>query len=351
MDKISDAERAVSKTFRKQLWNPFIEAVKSYRLISRGDVITSAVSTDARSVLNAVLLRMLHRISDEPFSLSLYPEKGAEEICSALGITGATGAPSGKLCGFETFDDVTEQALHNVLSGYGFYAVMPKEKTGGAQLIRPLYRTHRSDIDAWASSVGLAVRCPSPVYGDAAELIGELEKGSPNVGKCIFGSLHNGWPDTFPRYTEDGVNRSFLEKYDDKRSDTMNKTVQVAAALITDGERFLICRRPPEKARGLLWEFVGGKREKGETLDQTLIRECREELGVTVEPYAVYTRLTHEYPDLTVDLTLFSARITEGEPTLLEHTALAWIKPEEAHDYEFCPADESILTLIKERGL
>ena len=99
----------------------------------------------------------------------------------------------------------------------------------------------------------------------------------------------------------------------------------VVAALIWEGERFLACQRPAHKARGLLWEFVGGKVEPGETPEEALIRECREELAVTVQPKDVFMTVIHEYPDLTVRLILFNAFITEGTPQLLEHNDLRWI--------------------------
>ena len=73
----------------------------------------------------------------------------------------------------------------------------------------------------------------------------------------------------------------------------MPKAVEVVAALIWRGDRFLACQRPAHKARGLLWEFVGGKVEPGETKEEALIRECREELGVTVRVGEVFTELTH----------------------------------------------------------
>lgn len=126
-----------------------------------------------------------------------------------------------------------------------------------------------------------------------------------------------------------------------------SKAIEVVAALIWEGDRFLICQRPAHKARGLLWEFVGGKVESGETLREALERECREELGVTVTVGGIFTDLTHTYPDLTVHLTLFHAAITEGEPKLLEHNALAWVTPHELDSYEFCPADTVIVEKIK----
>ena len=105
----------------------------------------------------------------------------------------------------------------------------------------------------------------------------------------------------------------------------------------------MICQRPAYKARGLLWEFVGGKIEEGETKEQALIRECREELAVTISVGNVFMDVIHEYPDLTVHLTLFNATIAEGVPQKLEHNDIQWIKPSEIPNYEFCPADEEIL--------
>ena len=118
--------------------------------------------------------------------------------------------------------------------------------------------------------------------------------------------------------------------------------VEVVAALIWDGDRFLICQRPKKKARGLLWEYVGGKVEPGETKQEALIRECREELDVTITVGDVFMDVVHEYPDITVRLTLFHASIAEGTIRLLEHNAIAWITPAEISDYDFCPADEDI---------
>ena len=123
---------------------------------------------------------------------------------------------------------------------------------------------------------------------------------------------------------------------------------EVVAALIWREERFLACQRPAQKARGLLWEFVGGKVESGETREQALIRECREELDITVVPRDIFMEVTHEYPDLTVHLTLFHAQLPEGEPKALEHKALRWITVQEIDQLEFCPADEVILERLKQ---
>ena len=124
---------------------------------------------------------------------------------------------------------------------------------------------------------------------------------------------------------------------------------QVVAALIWDGERFMACQRPAHKARGLLWEFVGGKVDPGETKEQALIRECQEELNVRVCVGDVFMEVIHAYPDLTVELTLFNAVIAEGTPEKLEHNDIRWITVEEIDQYDFCPADTEILERLKKR--
>ena len=126
------------------------------------------------------------------------------------------------------------------------------------------------------------------------------------------------------------------------------KVTEVVAALIWDGNRFMACQRPAHKARGLLWEFVGGKVEPGESREAALIRECREELAVTISVGDVFMEVLHEYPDLTVNLVLFHATIAEGEPQKLEHNDIRWVHPKEIPNYDFCPADEEILKRIME---
>ncbi|MBQ8014558.1 MAG: (deoxy)nucleoside triphosphate pyrophosphohydrolase [Clostridia bacterium] len=124
--------------------------------------------------------------------------------------------------------------------------------------------------------------------------------------------------------------------------------VQVVAALIREGDKFMIFQRPVTKTRAYQWEFVGGKVEAGETLEEALIRECREEIGVTVSVGDVFMEVDHEYPDITIHLTLFNAEIAEGIPQKLEHNDIRSITPAEIDEYRFCPADDEILKKIKE---
>ena len=118
---------------------------------------------------------------------------------------------------------------------------------------------------------------------------------------------------------------------------------EVVAALIWDNDKFMICQRPAHKARALLWEFVGGKVEPGETKEQALIRECQEELAITLNVGDIFMDVVHEYPDINVHLTLFNATIAEGVPKLIEHNDIKWITTSEIPNYTFCPADEEIL--------
>ncbi len=124
---------------------------------------------------------------------------------------------------------------------------------------------------------------------------------------------------------------------------------EVVAALIWDKDRFMICQRPVTKSCALLWEFVGGKVEAGETKEQALIRECREELGIELNVGDVFTEVVHEYPDITVHLTLFNASIAKGVPQKLEHNDIKWITPAEIPEYNFSPADVEILAEIVKR--
>ncbi len=123
--------------------------------------------------------------------------------------------------------------------------------------------------------------------------------------------------------------------------------VEVVAALIWRDDKFLICQRPASKARALLWEFVGGKIEMGESGQQALIRECVEELDIIIEVGDVFFEVTHHYSDIYVHLTLFNASIIKGEPRLIEHNDMRWITIDEIDNFNFCPADVAILDKLK----
>ncbi len=121
----------------------------------------------------------------------------------------------------------------------------------------------------------------------------------------------------------------------------------VATAVIFQNGKILICQRPPHKGNALKWEFVGGKSEEGETLEETLIRECKEELDVTVSVGEKIMEIVHAYPDMTYLISIFNAEIVEGTPKLLEHVDMKWIYPKDIDTYDFCVADKEILEKIK----
>ena len=125
------------------------------------------------------------------------------------------------------------------------------------------------------------------------------------------------------------------------------RCVTVVAALVREGDKFLIGQRPVGKARAGLWEFIGGKTETNETNEEALIRECREEIGVTVEVGTLFMDVLHDYLEVFVHLYVYNAKIVEDEPQRLEHQDFRWITPGEIDDVVFCPADVDVLAKIK----
>jgi 8-oxo-dGTP diphosphatase len=122
---------------------------------------------------------------------------------------------------------------------------------------------------------------------------------------------------------------------------------EVSAAIIIENKKVLICRRGEGGSCGNLWEFPGGKRESGETLEQCLVRECREELGISIKTEGVYHTTTFLYPEYTVILTFFHARIIDGQPKAIVHNEIRWVSLNELLHYNFCPADEEIIRLLQ----
>jgi len=127
----------------------------------------------------------------------------------------------------------------------------------------------------------------------------------------------------------------------------MKYVVDVVAALIWQDNKFMICQRPENKTRPLMWEFVGGKVEPGETKEAALVRECREELGVIISVDSEFMQTEYEYPDMYVRLTVYNAKIVQGTPVLKEHSDLKWIEISEADCFMFCPADMPVLKKLK----
>lgn len=124
--------------------------------------------------------------------------------------------------------------------------------------------------------------------------------------------------------------------------------IEVVAALLKDGDKLLICQRPVGKNLALYWEFAGGKIEKGESAQQALKRECKEELDVEIDVGELYATINHEYDDFAVKIHFFNATLKAGERIkIVEHNDARWIDVGQIDEFEFCPADEEIINKIK----
>ena len=130
----------------------------------------------------------------------------------------------------------------------------------------------------------------------------------------------------------------------------MKLLLVVAAALIDADGRVLIAQRPEGKQLAGLWEFPGGKLEAGERPEDTLIRELREELGISVkEPcLAPLTFASHRYPDFHLLMPLFVCRRWEGVPQAVEHAAIRWVHPTRLRDFPMPPADEPLIPFLRD---
>lgn len=123
--------------------------------------------------------------------------------------------------------------------------------------------------------------------------------------------------------------------------------IDVAAAILRDDQgRILICQRGEGGNCAFLWEFPGGKRETGETMEECLIRECREELEIEIALEGLYAETTYAYPDRTIHFNFFNAHIAGGTLKMDVHNDMKWVRNEDLPDYPFCPADEDIIKTL-----
>ena len=125
------------------------------------------------------------------------------------------------------------------------------------------------------------------------------------------------------------------------------KITQVVAALIWREDKILICRRPENKARALLWEFPGGKMEPGETPEAAIVREIEEELKVTIAPKTLVTTVECDYPKFHLTMHCFLSSIVKGEICLVEHEAAKWLSPDELDSVDWLPADVEVVEKLK----
>ena len=134
-----------------------------------------------------------------------------------------------------------------------------------------------------------------------------------------------------------------------KNNKKESPALSIAAALIQRDGKYLIGQRPEHKPQGGYWEFAGGKLKPGETQRQALVRECREELDVLVQPNKLVLTTEYQYPDRRVTLYFWDTVLVKGTPRALAHQKLAWAAPEELEQYSFCPANEEILTVLQQQ--
>lgn len=125
----------------------------------------------------------------------------------------------------------------------------------------------------------------------------------------------------------------------------------VVAGLVTQGGRILITQRTQPPALAGKWEFPGGKLEDGESPEAALVRELREEIGVTVRVGRIWDVLFHRYPDFDLLMLVYACAITDGEPRAIEVGDLAWVLPEELPRWDVLPADRPLVERLRTEGL
>ena len=128
------------------------------------------------------------------------------------------------------------------------------------------------------------------------------------------------------------------------------RSVRVSAAVIRDGDKILAAERGYGEYRGF-WEFPGGKREEGESGEDAIIREIKEELGVTIETDGFIATIEHDYPDFHLIMDCYYAHVVEGVIKANEHMALRWISVDEIAGLEWLPADWKVLPFVREKAM
>jgi len=280
MEPWQKVEQSISKKYRRTIWGPFITAIQHYALIEEGDRIAVCISGGKDSMLLAKLLQMLQRHSDVPFELEYlvmdpgYNPRNREKIeanakllnipitvreSTIFDVANVTEKNPCYLCARmrrghlysyakelgcnkialgHHFSDVIETTVMGMFYGGQLQAMIPKlhsKNFDGMTLIRPLYCVHEDDILAWKRYNGLEfIQCACrftedrDASGDGIGkskrqeikmLLRDLKKNNPNIEKSIFNSLHNLSLDTFPGYKSDGVEHSFLERFDRNRDE------------------------------------------------------------------------------------------------------------------------------------
>ena len=278
LSKAQEVERSIIKKYRKELWNPFIAAVKRYELINEGDKVAVCISGGKDSMLMAKLIEQLHRNSEVPFEMVFicmdpgYNKENREQIeknASLLNIpieffetdifdyankqeknpcymcarmrrghlyAKAQSLGCNKIALGHHFSDVIETTVMAMFYGGQLQAMPPKLRSTnypGMELIRPLYCIHEDDIIAWKNYNELEfLQCACRFTENTAsglddskrreikELIRELKKTNPNIENSIFSSIHNCQLDTMVNYKSGGVEHLFAERFREEETDS-----------------------------------------------------------------------------------------------------------------------------------
>lgn len=274
LKKYELVERSIIKTYRKRIWNPFLIALKNYKLVNAGDKIAVCISGGKDSMLMAKLLQELHRYSEVPFELVYlvmdpgYNEANRKKIednaellnvpitvfeTNIFSVADKTVKSPCYLCARmrrghlykkaqelgcnkialgHHFNDVIETTLLGMFYGSQLQAMPPKLHSTnfeGMELIRPMYCIREDAIIAWQrynelEFIQCACRftenCESGNMDskrqEIKQLIRDLKKTNPNIEKSIFNSIHSVCLDTMVGYKSNGVEHSFLDFYDSK---------------------------------------------------------------------------------------------------------------------------------------
>jgi 8-oxo-dGTP diphosphatase len=129
------------------------------------------------------------------------------------------------------------------------------------------------------------------------------------------------------------------------------KVIEVAVGLVSRDGRYLIARRKPGVHLAGFWEFPGGKREAGETLEECLRRELFEELSICIDVPIPFQIIRHQYAEKTVELHFFHCRIETGDATAIDCTEVRWVWPHELGDFTFPPADRPIIEALRRQTM
>ncbi|MFY0641836.1 MAG: 8-oxo-dGTP diphosphatase MutT [Bermanella sp.] len=128
----------------------------------------------------------------------------------------------------------------------------------------------------------------------------------------------------------------------------MKKIEVVAAAIFSKcGQQLFIAKRSSQAHQGGLWEFPGGKKEQGETAQQALSRELKEEIGIVISTPAPLVKLVHDYGDKLIELDVYTVTDFSGEPRGAEGQETKWIELKELDDYQFPEANLAIIEALK----